>query len=169
MIVLGIDPGHTGALAFLDTSLHTIRVYDMPVRAETKTKTRREVAAPLLARIIKRNMPGCAYLEEVWSSKDQMSVNAFTFGDGYGTIKGALAAHEVPLTKVRPQIWKKTTRCPRDKTEARFRAMDLFPSCTDIFQRAKDDGRAEASLIALYGALDQNITFDKPIKLIENI
>ena len=116
MIILGIDPGHTGALAFIDSTMHTIRVYDMPVKSVTKTKTRRSVAAPLLARIIQKNQPMVAYLEEVWSSKDQLSVNAFTFGDGYGTIKGALAMGGISLTEVRPQLWKKTMRAPKDKT-----------------------------------------------------
>ena len=169
MLVMGIDPGHSGAFAFVDTIRHTIRIYDMPVKTEVKTKVRREVAAPLAARIIQLNMPDHAYLEEVWSSREQQSVNAFTFGDGYGTIKGLLAMGGIPLTKVRPQLWKKTTRCPKDKNEARFRAMELFPSCAEVFARAKDDGRAEAALIALYGCLDLGLSFQKPIQLIDNV
>lgn len=164
MIVCGIDPGHSGAIAFIDTVKRNISIFDMPVKTETKTKTRREVAAPLLARIIRRNQPTTAYLEEVWSSKEQQSTNAFTFGDGYGTIKGCLAALDVPLNKVRPQTWKKTTRCPKDKNEARFRAMELIPVITDVISRAKDDGRAEAALIALYGCFDQGVIFDGPLK-----
>lgn len=166
MIVLGIDPGHTGALAFIDTVMHTIHVYDMPVTVQTKVKTRREVSGPLVARMVQKHEPAQSYIEEIWSSAQQQSTNAFTFGDGYGTLKGVLAMGGVPLSRVTPQIWKKTMRCPKDKSEARFRAMELMPSCADAFDMAKDDGRAEAALIALYACLDLGVSFDKPLKLV---
>ena len=35
---------------------------------------------------------------------------------------------------------------------SRERAMQLFPASAELFQRKKDDGRSDASLIAKYGA-----------------
>jgi crossover junction endodeoxyribonuclease RuvC len=38
-----------------------------------------------------------------------------------------------------------------DKDAARMRACQLFPSAANMLERKKDDGRAEALLIAEYG------------------
>ena len=35
---------------------------------------------------------------------------------------------------------------------SRERAMQLFPASAELFQRKKDDGRSDATLIAKYGA-----------------
>jgi hypothetical protein len=36
------------------------------------------------------------------------------------------------------------------KDASRMRAMELFPSKAELFKRAKDDGRADAALIAYW-------------------
>ena len=41
---------------------------------------------------------------------------------------------------------------PKAKDGARARASELLPSYSHLWQRVKDDGRAEAALIALWGA-----------------
>jgi hypothetical protein len=38
-----------------------------------------------------------------------------------------------------------------DKDNSRVKAMELFPALTDDLARVKDDGRAEAVLLAEYG------------------
>ena len=52
---------------------------------------------------------------------------------------------------VTPQLWKKAMRLVADKDAARQRAVQLFPERAEWFRRVKDDGRAEAAMIALYG------------------
>jgi hypothetical protein len=63
------------------------------------------------------------------------------------------------VVEVAPAQWKletgirvpvKATRAQR-KTASRERAQLLLPNYADLFARVRDDGRAEASLLALWG------------------
>ena len=75
----------------------------------------------------------------------------FRFGETYGATQMAVAAHKVPIQYVTPAKWKGHFRLNRDKGVSRGLATQRFPDCADLFKRVKDDGRAEAALIALYG------------------
>jgi crossover junction endodeoxyribonuclease RuvC len=77
-------------------------------------------------------------------------VGAFSFGDGFGVIKGVLAGLRIPSTSVEPQVWKKTLRVPADKKLSKARAIELFPDCSKKFTRPD---LAEACMIALYGMM----------------
>jgi crossover junction endodeoxyribonuclease RuvC len=56
------------------------------------------------------------------------------------------------LHYVTPAKWKKHFGLNRDKGVSRSKATERFPEYANLFSRVKDDGRAEAALIALYGA-----------------
>jgi crossover junction endodeoxyribonuclease RuvC len=79
-------------------------------------------------------------------------MGAFMFGEGYGIVHCAVIANGMVLTEVRPGIWKKAMGVGGDKDEARRRASELFPLFKSYFVRKMDDGRAEAALLALWGA-----------------
>jgi len=81
----------------------------------------------------------------------QSAPATFRFGQGYGAIEMALAAHKIPVQYVTPSQWKKHFGLSKDKGASRGLATQRFPSHASDFQRVKDDGRAEAALIALYG------------------
>jgi crossover junction endodeoxyribonuclease RuvC len=70
----------------------------------------------------------------------------------YGLVRGVLAALGVPVSLVTPNEWKRAFRLGPDKNEARLIAARLFPASAGRFARASDDGRAEAALLALFGA-----------------
>ena len=53
---------------------------------------------------------------------------------------------------VTPAKWKGYFGLSRDKGVSRGLAMQRFPDNASDFGRAKDDGRAEASLLCLYAA-----------------
>jgi len=78
--------------------------------------------------------------------------SAFNFGCGYGQLLGVLGALGVRHESVTPSTWKRWFKLSRDKEESRAKAIQLFPQRAELFKRRKDDGRAEAALIALYGA-----------------
>ena len=59
----------------------------------------------------------------------------------------------LPITIITPQRWQKAMEVRGGKDGSRERAMQLFPMQSDLFKRKKDDGRADAALIALYGEL----------------
>lgn len=77
---------------------------------------------------------------------------SFNFGETYGFVCGALLALGIPLTRTPAGVWKghyglsdKT-----DKEASRLLAAKLLPHPDVRYDRVKDDGVAEAGLIALY-------------------
>lgn len=162
--VLGIDPGVNGALAMIDTTDWTICVTDMP--REPGKGGKNAVSPTGVARIFDVVCPDYVFIEDVWSSPQMGVVSAFSFGRNLGILEGAGASRAI-MTKVRPQDWKAATKTPKDKNEARRRAMQLFPCCFDLFQRVKDDGRAESALLCFYGLLNMKLIPPKPLSLVE--
>lgn len=162
--ILGIDPGKTGALSFVDAIEHTIAIYDMPI-IQVGNGKRSEVCGETVADLILRHNATFGYIEDVWSLPQDGHVGAFNFGDKLGVVKGVMMALGVKFERVRPQVWKRNMRAPANKTGARQRAQELLPAAASLFQRVKDDGRAEASLIALYGAFDLDHHLKQPLTL----
>jgi crossover junction endodeoxyribonuclease RuvC len=150
MRVLGADPGLDGALGLVETSLDVVLARDMPV-AKSGTGQRREIVPTLLAELIKSWRPDAAFVEKVHAMPKQGVSSVFTFGLGYGTLLGVLSALEVPLILVTPNTWKRAMGLGADKSGSRAMAMRLFPRDAGLFQQVKDDGRAEAVLIAWWG------------------
>lgn len=153
MIILGIDPGLSGALALYNTSEGTVDVIDMPVLEVVRNgKKKREVSAQALAnQLVGRNITS-AFLERVNAMAGQGVTSVFSFGRSSGIVEGVLAAYDIPTTLVTPQAWQKAVGQRAGKDGSRERAMQLFPAQADLFQRKKDDGRSDAVLIAYYGA-----------------
>ena len=67
------------------------------------------------------------------------------------SVRGVVASLAIPTHMVTPGRWKKHFRLDADKEKARALAIRLWPS-SEHFERKKDHGRAEAALIARFGA-----------------
>lgn len=162
--VLGCDPGVNGALALIDTADWTIAITDMP---REPGKGGKNAVSPVgVNHILNATNPDYFFIEDVWSSPQMGVVSAFSFGRSLGILEGAGAGRSI-LTKVRPQDWKAATKTPKDKNEARRRAMQVFPCAYDLFARVKDDGRAEAALLCFYGLLSIKLMPPQPLALVE--
>ena len=150
-IIVGIDPGQTGAIAFLDT-FGSIDVHDMPTYPNKKGKT--DLNLYEIGSILKPRTGGrrIAVIEQVHAMPKQGISSAFRFGEGYGALQMALMGHGYELNYVTPTQWKRHFGLNRNKGLSRGLATQRFPGSASSFTRVKDDGRAEASLIALYGA-----------------
>jgi hypothetical protein len=143
--IMGVDPGASGAVAFYYTTFpHLIAVEDVPVVGK-------EIDAAELARRIVTMGPVLAVVEAVHAMPKQGVSSVFTFGQAFGTVLGVIAALNVPVERVTPGRWKKHFRLDADKERARALAIQMWPSCPG-FSRKKDHGRAEAALLARYGA-----------------
>jgi crossover junction endodeoxyribonuclease RuvC len=154
MIILGIDPGLSGAMVFLNTADNTIAVEDMPtVEVKRNNKLKREVSPQLVAAMIIKRHVDAAFLEKVNAMAGQGVSSVFSFGRSAGIMEGVLAAFDIPTTLVTPQAWQKSMNVRDGKDGSRERAMQLFPASAELFQRKKDDGRSDAALIAKYGAV----------------
>lgn len=153
MIILGIDPGLSGALAIYNTSEGTVDIIDMPVLEIVRNgKKKREVSAQALAnQLVGRNITA-AFMERVNAMSGQGVTSVFSFGRSSGIVEGVLAAYDIPTTLVTPQAWQKAVGQRAGKDGSRERAMQLFPAQADLFHRKKDDGRSDAVLIAYYGS-----------------
>lgn len=153
MLILGIDPGLSGALAFLDTTTDAVVIMDMPtVEVVRNGKTKREVSAALIADLVAGKGVVQAFVERVSAMPGQGVSSMFSFGRSVGVLEGVLAAYEIPTTLVTPQAWMKAMNVRAGKDGSRERAMQLFPQYADQFARKKDNGRSDAVLIAKYGA-----------------
>lgn len=153
MIILGCDPGLSDALAILNTDTGALVVEDIPTFALARGgKAKRDVNRAELARMIDCAQPTQAFVEQVGAMPGQGVSSVFSFGKTYGTILGCLAF--VPVTLVAPTTWKRAVgiKAASGKDASRARATTLFPRHAGAFARVKDDGRAEAALIAWYGA-----------------
>ena len=151
-LVLGVDPGLSGALAFLwaDGSLE---VFDMPVlRLERGGKAKRELDRYELARLVDAQGPiAHAFVEQVGARPGQGVSGTFQFGRALGIAEGIIAAGFVPTEHVPPQVWRRAMGVRGGKDASRARASALMPRHAGLWARSRDDGRAEAVLIALYG------------------
>jgi crossover junction endodeoxyribonuclease RuvC len=159
VIYIGIDPGVDGAVAVFDPQHHTLRVVDMPcVTLRVNRSHRQRVSAALLASDLAPLAAAApssavrAWVEEVGAMPGQGVASMFAFGKSAGIIEGVLAGLGFSYSLVPPPVWKRATRAGVGKDAARARAAQLFPHQADLFRRAKDHGRADAALIAFYGA-----------------
>lgn len=157
-MIIGIDPGLTGAVAFVWDGLYL--VLDIPTMANGKgsSKVKQQVNASALKSMILRNIedddghigPCSVFMERVSSMPGQGVASMFSMGDTFGCIRGVCAAMGLPVEIVTPQSWKKHYHLGSDKEVIRAKAIELFPLAE--LGRKKDHNRAEALLIARYGA-----------------
>jgi crossover junction endodeoxyribonuclease RuvC len=147
--IVAVDPGLSGAIAFLTGDALT--VHDMPTLASGKD-SRKEIDLAALATLLDRDDLAHAFVERVGAMPGQGVTSMFRFGHAVGVIHGMLGLARVPITLVTPQSWKRAMGVPAAKDGARARASQLMPQHAANWPRVKDDGRAEAAMIALWGA-----------------
>lgn len=142
MIIVGIDPGVSGAYAFLtDELVEPVYVGDLPV-------VDGNLDASALTRVLGGVKIDALVVERVSAMPGQGVSSMFKFGRAYGTILGVAAALGIETHLVTPAQWKKAYGLPgKDKEKARELAIRLYPK-VDGLSRKKDHGRAEALLLA---------------------
>ena len=145
-VVMGIDPGASGACAFYwPEAPGLVVIEDMPV-------VNGQVSGAMLADMIRRYQPTEAMVELVGSMPKQGVSSTFKFGFSTGIIHGTLGALNVPFSLVTPAKWKRQMGLSSDKEAARAMALRTFPAIAPRFYRKADHNRAEAALLAYYAA-----------------
>ena len=148
MLICGIDPGISGAVAFV-TEAGTFRaVYDMPI--VIRTTGRKQIDGLGLAAILRRHAPSITTVERVGPRPGEGAVGAFAFGHGLGVIQGVLASLDLPYQFVQPATWKRAAGIPvgADKQVSVAIAKQRIPTAADHLTLIKHHGRAEALLLA---------------------
>lgn len=143
-IVAGIDPGKRGGLAFIDRhSEHLIAVHSTPQSGGKvlDTETRKLLILYHTKHVV---------IEHVWAMPKQGVTSSFNFGESYGILKGICIGLQIPYYTTAPAAWRKAVglKSGMDKGESINCAQNIFPYLSD---HLKEDGPAEAALIALAG------------------
>jgi Holliday junction resolvasome RuvABC endonuclease subunit len=146
MTTIGIDPGASGGIAWVDS--------EGIARAQKMPDTLQDLWGLIdtITKGFSHSPDGNAglykaYLEQVFSSPQMGVKSAFTFGNGFGHLEMALTAAGIPFERVRPQVWQKVMGCMTggDKNVSKRRAQELFPALQPTH------ATADALLIAEYG------------------
>lgn len=155
MIIIGIDPGCSGALVALDGDGNHLRHLFMPtVKKGQSTRVNGAAVAAFLRELMEAHPaePMHCYLESVGSMPGQGVASMFSFGHAAGLVEGVVTGAGLPLTLVTPQAWKKAAGLiGQDKDAARSRAIQLYPLVRDLDAKGKGQALADALLIARHG------------------
>lgn len=152
--IVGIDPGTSGAICFLDVATeHPAAVFDMPIfeLAKARGGIKSEIDVLSLRSVLQQRPIRHVWLERVHNLPLQGGVSAFNFGESFGAIKACLSLMGVAHSFVEPATWKKAMGAPANKSGARQRASQLMPDSSLLWLQSGSDGKAEAAMIALYG------------------
>ena len=122
MIYIGIDPGKSGCIAFIDSDSERDPWF---VNCD---ETPKDISDAFCEATLQDS---CRALMERVSSSPQMGVkSAFTFGQSFGMLEGMVSAYEVPHEQITPQKWMRQLQCltKGDKNVTKRKAQELYPS-----------------------------------------
>jgi hypothetical protein len=163
MIIIGMDPGVTGAFAALNTHCGAVEFLDMPtfqVKSGKKNKSEydaRAIADWLNSQSADRMVHAVIEKQQAMPpelrGQRQGNVSTGMVMYGYGILIGVLSAVGIPFDRVAARSWKAKILkdLPSGKDSSIICAKQMFPIAADRLARKKDHGRAEALLIAAYG------------------
>lgn len=157
MRILGIDPGKTGAFAIFNplvsaqSGLRWV-LWDVPILED-------EVDVRTLRDILRKYSPDLAVLERgsgmpsIEGKRSMGAAGAYNYGDTNGSIRATIQCCDIPLRRIVPAQWKRFHLLLKsDKEASRQRALTLFPEMAASLNLKRHHGRAEAMLIASFGA-----------------
>ena len=175
-VIIGIDPGKSGAIAVKFSTGESAVVYDIPTLTAISGKgknlkksvdydiqaldklircySRYDLGSPCYA-VVERAEAVTYGATSARGSYHNSAQTNFSKGRGYGIIEALLQINGVPIiASPRPGDWKRglgltdPSKAYVDKKEAsRLMALDLYPELADELKRKKDNGRAEALLL----------------------
>lgn len=148
-MIIGIDPGASGALVMLENDVPI----EWAIMPTYKVGSATRVNAAEVAFFMDRGIEiEHVYIEQVGAMPGQGVASMFNFGHSCGTIMGVIGALGYAHTMVTPQRWKKAAGLMgTDKDAARSRAIQLWPSWSDLSKKGIGQALADAALIARYG------------------
>jgi len=152
MIVAGIDPGKTGAMVILfpDNSVLVERVPLMKLKGKERTAMAEWQEQWDTA--LEGAMPDKIIVEKASTRPNQSAQSGLTTGTNYGFVLCIAYRIKAPLHEPTPSAWKgKLGLLNSDKNASREMARRLMPKINGEVARVKDDGVAEAALLAWYG------------------
>ena len=153
MLIIGIDPGISGAICFFQNGEIT-GVIDMPSMADGKKNKRQINSQQVFNEISERiiNIPKkeiIVVIEQVSAMPGQGVTSMFNFGQSFGVLKGICSAMQLSMYFVRPAKWKKYYGLIKtEKYASRTKVIEIFPYISNKLSKKKDSNKADAILIA---------------------
>ena len=155
MLIIGIDPGISGSICFLDNG-KILDVVEMPIMTDGKKNKKQVNGSQVYNEVIKRirqfeKNQIRVVIEHVSAMPGQGVTSMFNFGQSFGILKGICTAMQLPMYFVRPAKWKKYFNLLNSEKDAsRTRAIEIFPYFSSQLSRKKDSNKADAILIASF-------------------
>jgi|TARA_B100000929_G_scaffold105598_1_gene83633 crossover junction endodeoxyribonuclease RuvC len=155
MLIIGIDPGISGAICFFEEG-QVKEIIDIPTMAEGK-KNKRQINGPQIyneisLRINKLKKKDIVVaIEQISAMPGQGVTSMFNFGQSFGVLKGICSAMQLSMYFIRPAKWKKYFGLIKtEKDASRTKAIEIFPYISSQLSRKKDSNKADALLIASF-------------------
>ena len=160
--LIGIDPGFTGSMAITNKG-KLVEIISCPLleikTGKTKvanmkrvpeTKTRVDPRGIYLALEKYRGKAKCV-IEHSQAMPKQGVSSVFVYAEGYGAYLGVLSSLNIEYHEVRSSVWKAKMVLDHDKYKSIDTVLKLYPESSKYIKLRKDDGKAEALLLAHYG------------------
>ena len=132
MLIIGIDPGISGSICFLDNG-KILDVIEMPIMTDGK-KNKKQVNGSQVDNEVTKRIKQFeknqirVVIEHVSAMPGQGVTSMFNFGQSFGILKGICTAMQLPMYFVRPTKWKKYFNLLNSEKDAsRTRAIEIFP------------------------------------------
>jgi len=155
MLIIGIDPGITGAICFFEDG-EIKDIIEMPSMADGK-KNKRQINGQQIYNEILKRIEGVSkknisvVIEQVSAMPGQGVTSMFNFGQSFGVLKGICSAMQLPMHFVRPAKWKKYFNLIKtEKDASRTKVIEIFPYISSLLSKKKDSNKADAILIASF-------------------
>ena len=155
MLIVGIDPGISGAICFFKKGT-IVEVIEMPTMAVGKKNKKQVNGAQISNEIIGRiknieKKDIKVIIEQVAAMPGQGVTSMFNFGQSFGVLKGICSALQLSMYFVRPAKWKKYYNLINSEKDAsRTKAIEVFPYFSSQLAKKKDANKADAILISNY-------------------
>ena len=155
MLIIGIDPGISGSICFLDNG-KILDVIEMPIMTDGKKNKKQVNGSQVYNEVTKRikqfeKNQIRVVIEHVSAMPGQGVTSMFNFGQSFGILKGICTAMQLPMYFVRPAKWKKYFNLLNSEKDAsRTRAIEIFPYFSSQLSKKKDSNKADAILIASF-------------------
>ena len=155
MLIIGIDPGISGAICFFQNGEIT-DVIDIPSMADGKKNKRQINSQQVFNEISERifNIPKkeiIVVIEQVSAMPGQGVTSMFNFGQSFGVLKGICSAMQLSMYFVRPAKWKKYYGLIKtEKDASRTKVIEMYPTLSEQLSKKKDVNKSDAILIARF-------------------
>lgn len=158
-MIIGIDPGLKGGIAFIGDLGELVSAINMPDTTakihDEITRALREYNDTYTSMWIEKSQPH----RTTKNHKEgimQIFSNGFNYGKVYGCLEIIQSGGKAEINEVYPISWKSQFKLSKDKQKSLDLCVDLYPDSKSIIygvRGGKYDGIAEAILIAYYGYL----------------